>query len=94
MGSLQAMEMAEMLEIDNALEWHLRYNHYPPVPVSMVQPCKEAIQAGLEGDWFRMIPLPEGTTYRGSSFAPADEIINAHHLDPWLELDEEYDDLG
>ena len=89
MGSLQAMEMAEMLEIDSALEWHLRYNHYPPVPLSMVEPCKEAIQAGLEGDWFRMIPLPDGTTFRGSNFAPADEIISAHHLDHWLELDEE-----
>jgi hypothetical protein len=89
MGSLQAQEMAEMLDIDDALAWHLRSNHYPPVPLSMIEPCKEAIQAALEGDWLRMIPLPEGTTYRGSSFAPTDEIISTYHLDAWVELDEE-----
>jgi hypothetical protein len=91
MGRLQAMEMAEMLSIDDALAWHLRGNHYPPIPLSMVEPCKEAIQAGLEGDWFRMIEMPEGVLYRGSNFAPANAIIEQHHLDPWLELDEDLD---
>jgi hypothetical protein len=89
MGSLQAMEMAEMLDIDSALAWHLQSNHYPPVPSSMVEPCKEAIQAGLEGDWFRLIELPNPVKYKGSSYAPADVIIAQHHLDAWLELDEE-----
>ena len=91
MGSLQAVEMAEMLNIDDALAWHLRSNHYPPVPVSMIEPCKQAIQAGLEGEWLRMIEMPEGVSYRGSNFAPANAIIEQHHLDPWLELDEEFD---
>jgi len=89
MGSLQAQEMAEMMSIDDALAWHLTSNHYPPVPVSMVQACKEAIQAGLEYDWFRMIELPEGVSYKGSKLAPADEIISSYNLDTWLELDEE-----
>lgn len=89
MGSLQAQEMAEMLDIDSALAWHLQANHYPPVPATMVQPCKEAIQAGLEGDWLRSIELPAPVKYRGSSFAPANVIIEQHHLDAWLELDED-----
>lgn len=89
MGSLQAREMAEMLDIDSALAWHLQSNHYPPVPSSMVQPCKEAIQAALEGMWQKLIELPNPVKYRGSSFAPADVIIEQHHLDPWVELDEE-----
>ena len=89
MGSLQAMEMAEMLSIEDAIAWHLRSNHYPPVPLSMVKPCIEAIEAGLEGDWLRMIEMPEGVSYRGSKFAPADAIITQHHLDAWVELDEE-----
>jgi hypothetical protein len=92
MGSLQAMEMAEMLDIDSALEWHLRANHFPPIPVSMVQPCKDAIQAALEGDWMRLISLPEGVGYKGLTVAPADAIIQQHHLDAWVELDEEFDD--
>lgn len=89
MGSIQAQEMAEMLSIDDALAWHLRSNHFPPIPLSMVQPCMEAIQAALEGDWMRLISLPEGVGYKGLTVAPADAIIAQHHLDAWLELDEE-----
>jgi hypothetical protein len=89
MGSLQAQEMAEMLDIESAIAWHLQSNHYPPVPLSMVEPCIEAIQAGLEGEWHKLIELPHPVKYRGSSSAPADVIIQQHHLDAWLELDEE-----
>ena len=92
MGSLQAREMAEMLEIESAIEWHLTSNHFPPIPVSMVQPCKEAIQAALEGNWTKLISLPEGVGYKGLTVAPADAIIEQHHLHAWLELDEEFDD--
>ena len=88
MGSLQAMEMAEMLSMEDALAWHLRSNHYPPVPLSMIQPCIDAIQAGLEDDWQRLIHL-NGSSWRGQDYAPAYAIIEGHHLDPWLELDEE-----
>lgn len=89
MGSLQAAEMAEMLSIDDALTWHLRGNHYPPIPLTMLEPCKEAIQAGLEEDWDREIDLPEGVMYKGLTTAPAWAMIEQHHLHPWIELDEE-----
>lgn len=85
MGSLQAHEMAEHADLDTALAWHLRSNHYPPVPLSMVEPCKLAIDAYWEDDLDRMIQLPEGTLYRGEKSAPAREIIIAHHLDAWCE---------
>jgi hypothetical protein len=89
MGSLQAQEMAEMLDTRTAIAWHLQGNHYPPVPASMIDPCLEAIEAALAGEWLKMIALPEGVLFKGSQFAPADEIIYQHHLEPWLELDEE-----
>ena len=92
MGSLQAAEMAEMLEIESAIAWHLQSNHYPPIPTSMVKPCLEAIENALEGNWMKSVEMPEGVTYRGSRFAPTNAIIEQHHLDAWLELDEEYDD--
>ena len=92
MGSLQAMEMAEMLEIESAIAWHLQANHYPPVPQSMVKPCLEAIDNAIAGDWLKMVEMPEGVSYRGSRFAPTDAIIEQHHLHAWVELDEEYDD--
>ena len=88
MGSLQAQEMAEMLSMEDALAWHLRSNHYPPVPLSMIQPCMDAIEAGLDEDWNRLIHL-NGSSWRGQDYAPAYAIIEGHHLDAWLELDEE-----
>lgn len=89
MGSLQAMEMAEMLSIDDALAWHLRSNHYPPVPLSMIEPCKEAIQAMLEDEPYKLVTLPEGVKYKGAEVAPAWIISDQHHLDPWWSQDEE-----
>ena len=85
MGSLQAYEMANTMEIDDALAWHLKANHYPPLPVSMVVPCREAIEAYWEDDLDKAIDLPEGVTYRGNTTAPAREIIINHHLDAWCE---------
>jgi hypothetical protein len=82
MGSMQAHEMAELTDLDTALTWHLRTNHYPPVPLTMLEPCKQAIDAYWEDDLDRQIDL-NGSFYRGEPFAPAREIIIAHHLDPW-----------
>lgn len=82
MGSMQAHEMAELADLDTALTWHLRTNHYPPVPLTMLEPCKQAIDAYWEDDLDRQIDL-NGSFYRGEPFAPAREIIIAHHLDPW-----------
>lgn len=84
MGYLQATEMAGIADIDKALRWHLQHNHYPPVPASMVEPCKLAIIAVSEGDYNQAIELPEGVSYRGLDSAPASEVVAAHHLDPWV----------
>ena len=92
MGSLQAQEMAEMLDTETAIHWHLRSNHYPPVPESMVPVCVEAIEAALEDYWEKEITLPEGVSWRGSDTAPAYAIIEGHHLHAWVQLDEEYED--
>ena len=83
MGSMQATEMANALPIEQALEWHLRSNHFPPVPSSMVKPCLEAIDAYWEDDLDRLIGLPDGVGYRGLTVAPARAIIVNHHLDAW-----------
>jgi hypothetical protein len=89
MGSIQAQEMAETLDIESAIAWHLRSNHFPPIPLSMVPVCIEAIENALAGEWTKLVSLPEGVGYRGLTAAPTDAIIAQHHLDPWVELDEE-----
>mgnify|MGYP007078398212 FL=1 len=92
MGSLQATEMAELMPMEQALEWHLRSNHFPPVPSSMVKPCLEAIDAYWEDDLDRLISLPEGVGYRGLTVAPARAIIINHHLDAWCSEDDSSED--
>jgi hypothetical protein len=86
MGSLSAKAMAEMNEVtlEQQLAWHLQSNHFPPVPANMVQPCIEAIDAYNDEDYQKLISLPEGVGYRGLTAAPASAIIEAHHLDAWL----------
>lgn len=78
------------LSMEAQLSIHLQYNHYPPVPQSMVPVCIEAIDAYWEDDTCRLIELPEGVTWRGSTKAPAWAIAEGHHLDPWT-VDYDYD---
>jgi hypothetical protein len=84
MGYITAIDFVESgIDIDLALTMHLRSNHYPPVPLSMIEPCKAAIDAYWEGDCNVMIAMPEGVSYRGMNEAPAWAIIEQHHLDAW-----------
>lgn len=87
MGSNFATDLAEMdlgLSLENAIAIHLQANHYPPVPSSMVQPCIDAINAYNDEDYNRLISLPEPITWRDQNSAPAHAIVEAHHLDAWI----------
>lgn len=88
MGSNFANDLAnnDLLELDleRQIGIHLTGNHYPPVPLSMVQPCIDAIDAYYDEDYNREIALPEGVLWRGQVTAPADAIIDQHHLSAWL----------
>lgn len=87
MGHLQAREMAELGadDLEQALSWHLQSNHFPPIPLTMVQPCIEAIDAFWEDNLDKQISLPDGVGYRGLTVAPARAIIIQHHLDAWCQ---------
>ena len=91
MGYNTALDLSNQLDLEVALGYHLQGNHYPPVPLSMVQPCIDAIDAYWEEDLERLIEMPEGVSYRGNTHAPAWAIIEAHHLDAWLQQ-EDYDE--
>ena len=84
-------ELGTHLDMETQIRIQLRNNHYPPVPLSMVQPCIEAIDAVNDlGLWDLEIPMPEGITYKGKDTAPAHAIIAQHHLDAWI-IDRELD---
>jgi hypothetical protein len=94
MGSLQAMEYRELAEmgsitLEQAITWHLRSNHFPPIPTSMVPVCIEAIEYANAGDWDKLVSLPEGVGYKGLTSAPVHAIVEQHHLDAWIEQTDE-----
>jgi len=92
MGSITALGIQDsVLDLETQLAYHLQGNHYPPVPVSMVQPCIDAIDAYYDEDYERDITLPEPITWRGQPTAPASAIIEQHHLEFWLPQ-EDYDE--
>lgn len=86
MGNNTAMDLATNLDItlENAIGIHLQGNHYPPVPLTMVQPCIDAIDAIHAGDGDTEIELPEGVLYKNKITAPAWAIAEQHHLSAWL----------
>ena len=89
MGNQTATEIAGLeITMEQGLAYHLQGNHYPPVPLSMVQPCIEAIDAYWADDFNLEIEMPKGVFYKGSTTAPAWAIIEQHHLNAWCTSDE------
>jgi len=85
MGHLQAAEMAAYASLDVALHWHLRSNHYPPLPLALVETCKAAIDAFNDGDCDRLVEMPDGILFRGCDRAPASAIVSSCHLDAFCD---------
>jgi hypothetical protein len=85
MGSVTAIGLADTtLDLETQLRYHLQGNHYPPVPVEMVAPCIEAIDAAYDEDYERVIDMPMvgdfQIRWRGLTQAPAWAIIEQHNL--------------
>lgn len=93
MGRMFASDLAEnaknKLQLRIAVETHLRYNHFPPVPFSMVDPCIRAIEYANRGEFDHHIRLPKYVTWRGKKTAPVWDVVDAHHLDCFIDYIEE-----
>jgi hypothetical protein len=89
MGSITAIGLADTtLDLETQLLYHLKGNHYPPVPAEMVQPCIDAIDAYYDEDYDREIAMPKvgdfQIRYKDKTTAPARAIVEQHHLQFWL----------
>lgn len=85
MGTTYAMGLADawhqgITDIRQVLAIHLQNNHYPPVPLSMIEPCIEAIEAYEEGDGEVRVQLPEEIKYGGENWVPARILVDSFHL--------------
>ena len=92
MGRQLAESISEFdIPLLNQIELHLTTNFYPPVPRFMAQTCVDALNAYWEEDIDRMIDMPNGVKYKGSTSAPAWAIVEQHRLGAWLNEEEDYD---
>ena len=94
MGSVTALGIKDtVLDLETQILYHLKGNHYPPVPAEMVTACIDAIDAFYDEDYDRMIDMPMvgefQITYKGSKQAPAWAIIEQHHLNWFIEPSED-----
>lgn len=98
MGSIYAAGLVESVEegaigFESAILIHLRSNHYPPVPSSMVGPCLEAIRIVQDAQYgdasaSDRVTLPDGVSWRGEEDAPAYAIVEEFHLDSFIQWEE------
>jgi hypothetical protein len=92
MGHTTAVAISELdIDLKQQIEIHLVSNFYPPIPRFMAQICVDALNAYWEKDTNRMINMPKGVLYRGSTSAPAWAVVEQHRLSPWLNKEEDYD---
>ena len=92
MGRTTAVAISELdIPLKEQIEIHLVSNFYPPIPRWMAQTCVDALNAYWEEDTNRMIDMPNGVTYKGSTSAPAWAVVEQHRLDTWLNEEEDYD---
>lgn len=89
MGLFSAMGVAESdTPIEMQIRWHLTSNHYPPLPVELVEPCIEAINAWNNRDidlLEKKITLPEGIQFKNQNYIYATELIESLHLEAWIQ---------
>lgn len=95
MGTRNAQDMADTvadggMSMEAALHYHLTANHYPPVPAAMVPVCITAIELANDGEWDAEVHLPEHVMYKGRPAAPVHAIVEQHHLDCFLTIDEDW----
>lgn len=88
MGSLQASEFAGLVEegsvqLEQALTWHLRGNHYPPIHLDFLPSAVKAIELANDGDFTTEIQLPNG------KILTVKKIIRGLHLDSFVQYEEE-----
>ena len=90
MGYATAMGIAESgLDLDLQLQWHFTSNCYPPIPLLMIAPAKEAIALAENGEADEMVQMPDGAEHRTyGSQVPAWVMIQSLHLEAFISAEQ------
>ena len=80
---------ASSLSLQEKIDWHMAWMRGLPEAMSSVLYCAvHFFNMGVNPH--QTIPLPKGTTFQGRSEASFLEIIEGHHLEPYLTIFAEY----
>lgn len=94
MGRSSAVDMAEHNhDLESAITWHLRNNHFPPHPYIMIPVAMRAIKKFNKGLWNTKVRLPISVDHKvHGRLVPVPAFLESMHLEPWLNIDmvEEY----
>ena len=83
MGYTQAMEMVNLISLEQGIRWHLQYNHYPSVPSRMIPIAMKAVVLCRDDQFDEtIVTFFEHQVYGWS--VPAYVIVEAYHLEPWV----------
>ena len=86
MGYATAVGLTDTdLNLSDQLAIHFSSNCYPPIPKIMIPVAIEAIDAYWDGEFAKVIQLPEGVEFRnGENWVFASQAIESLRLDAWL----------
>ena len=86
MGYTSALDMAANTDLNTAVEWHLQYNCYPPVPVEMASTAVKAIEACVNEEPDILVELPEGVAFKdGRTAIAAFQVVELLRLNAFVE---------
>jgi hypothetical protein len=75
--------------LDLQLQWHVTSNCYPPIPLLMIAPAKEAIALAENGEADEMVQMPDGAEHRKyGSQVPAWVMIQSLHLEAFISAEQ------
>lgn len=90
MGRTFAEDLNHFIGGDTAISIHFQSNCYPPIPQFFVPAARDAIAAGNDRDWDRLIDLPEQVEWKdGRRAVEAHLLIEQFRLDGFIECEEE-----
>jgi hypothetical protein len=90
MGSAYALRLNDSVVrrvplLDTALEIHLRWHHYPPLPPTLSATAKEAIHHANNGDWDHLCALPVCIDFEYSDHMSVTQVVETLHLDAFID---------
>ena len=87
MGYATAVGLTDTdLTLSDQLAIHFSSNCYPPIPKIMIPVAIAAIDAYWDGEFAKVIPLPEGVEHRATNSTSvfASQAVESLRLDAWL----------